>query len=62
MNSPTEERWKKPNVERSWAEESWTAGVTSLRRIAMEKRRMVFLVQKRVSSSGKSEESREQRG
>ena len=41
MNSPTEERWKKPNVERSWAEASWTAGWTSLRRMAMEKRRIL---------------------
>ena len=42
MNSPTEERWKKPKVERSWAEASCTAGLTSLRRTATANRRMVI--------------------
>jgi hypothetical protein len=37
MNSPTEERWKKPKLDRSWAEASCTAGAVPFRRIAIEK-------------------------
>jgi hypothetical protein len=42
MNSPTEERWKKPNEDRSWAEARDTEGWTSLRRMAMENRRTIL--------------------
>ena len=41
INSPTDDLWKKPKVERSWAAASCTAGCTSLRRMARENRRMV---------------------
>ena len=37
MNSPTEERWKKPKLDKSWAEASCTAGAVPFRRIAIEK-------------------------
>lgn len=51
MNSPTEERWKKLNVDRSWAEESWTAGWTSFRRMAIEKSRIFQVGESHRSSS-----------